>query len=260
MTLNGRDTECLHKLSGDLLTRFNSNEASLTPCVVPLEFGVREGFIGETQVKLRTRRYVSEELRALTFASIVDSAGRTRSVTVIGFPHQHSPLPILGIDLIAFRGTLSLVALDLAPTNAAFWTRAAAPVLEALSERCGDHLKRRKRPEFTHEAFSDLAMIVACPRGKEPVACQAAWDLAESYLKLAQTHSTAPASEEDRSVAQWCSAELRNRKEHDALSRVFGAEFAEAYLGYLFGDFAESPGFDSPFCVPEYESWRHEHA
>ena len=36
-------------------------------------------------------------------------------------------------------------------------------------------------------------------------------------------------------VAGWRRAELCNRREHDALARIFGAEPAAAYLEMLFG-------------------------
>ncbi|MEO0814212.1 MAG: hypothetical protein AAFY60_15225, partial [Myxococcota bacterium] len=206
----------------------------LSEVEVPDALAHRVGYIGDEQVELRTRRFRGGALESLTFASISDTTGMCRSVTLIGFPTADSPLPILGVDLIAFRRHLSLVALDYAPTNFAYWNQTASPVLRHLRDWTESHLKARKRPEFTVDAFSDLAIISASPRGSEAIACEAATRLLSTYLNFARESMVWPSQPGDQTVAQWCEAERQNRKEHDALGRVFGSSFAESYLAYLF--------------------------
>ncbi|MEO1173249.1 MAG: hypothetical protein AAFX94_14545, partial [Myxococcota bacterium] len=193
-----------------------------------------------TRFVLTTRAYAGARIQRIILARIVDESGQTRSVTVIGFPEEGAPLPILGVDLIAFRSALSLVALDYAPTNIAYWRDRALPVLKDIRCRALGHLKLRKRPAFTDGSFSDAAIIAGCPKGNEPVACEAAAALVTGYLEMAAGAMDHPSHPSDRSVAHWCAAELGNRREHDALAGIFGDVFAEDFLNFLFGDASRS--------------------
>lgn len=258
MTVNANTSDCLGRLKCELLSRLEAPSDFLAGSELPPQLARRRGQIGDTAVELTTRRYAGPVLESLTFASISDADNRCRSLTLIGFPRPGSPLPILGVDLIAFRGTLSLVALDYAPTSRSYWTEVAAPILEQVRKRALPELKLRKRPEFTRDAFSDLALIAASPRGNEDTACQAAWSLIEAYLELVKQSPSRAPQVEDRTVAQWCEAELRNRKEHDALARVFGPHFADAYLRFLFTP-AGTPSSASLVHQPGNEHWSNRH-
>lgn len=234
MTVKRSTTDCLRRLKFELLSKLEAPSNRLSGSQLPPQLARRRGQIGDTPVELTTRRYTGPVLESLTFASISDADDRCRSLTLIGFPRPGSPVPILGVDLIAFRGALSLVALDYAPTSQSYWADVAAPILGEIRERALPPLKLRKRPDFTRDAFSELALIAASPRGTEDTACQAASSLFEAYLGLVKQSPSRPTQTGDRTVAQWCEAELRNRKEHDALARVFGPHFADAYLRFLF--------------------------
>ncbi|MEM6729932.1 MAG: hypothetical protein AAF658_00160 [Myxococcota bacterium] len=196
----------------------------------------KDGSIGKREVTLHTKRFAGRGLSSLFYAKIVDSDRCQRSLTLIGLPEPDSELPILGIDLIAFGNSLSLVALDLAPTRFAYRHQNARPLLSRLVSQTAE-LKTRKIPDFTRGAFSDLAIIAGAPRGTEDIAMQAARDILECYLLLprgedSSTYGTR--SSKDRDVQHWCAAELNNRKEHNALAGVFGATFARSYLDFLF--------------------------
>ena len=149
-----------------------------------------------------------------------------------------SSAPIVGVDLIGLAGALSLVAVDLAPTDDAAWQTHAAAMLTALHASVESRVVPRRRPSFADEVFSPRALIAGVRRGAE----LAVLDAVASFVEHALGRWPAPlalaperaAAASDR-VDAWCRAELRNRREHDALTRLFGAAPATAYLDMLFG-------------------------
>ena len=219
---------------------------------VPLHLAELSGCIAGRQVKLQTRRYRGAGFSSLTTAIIAeepatgaatDEGARRgpmlRSLTVIGLPHLGSSLPILGMDLIALGGTLSLLALDLAPTEPTFWEERCRGILDQVHALAGAGVVPRKRPEFAASTFSQRALIAgARPEGVQPAIAAAAFLLAESarlYAPASLTDGAAPSQDRDADpLAErqraWLQAERRNRKEHDALSRIFGTETARQYL------------------------------
>ena len=224
-------------------------ERTLPPAIARMP-----GRIGDQAVALVTRRFDGPGLESLTLAVIATDATaatgmsggaeRLCSVTAIALPAPGSLAPILGIDVIAVRGALSLVALDLAPTDAALFDAQAAPILRDVQHGCAA-LTARKRPAFAGDTFSDLAVIVAARPGQEPVVAAATAQLLRASAALFSAagapHAPAPdparaAAASARSLA-WRRAELGNRKEHDALARIFGAEPARRYAeDFLFAD------------------------
>lgn len=183
---------------------------------------------------MRTRRWRGSGWSALTVATIEDEHGSLRTATVIGLP---TPVrPIVGIDLIALGGALSLIAVDLAPTDLAYWSGHCAQHLASLRRAVGDAAVARKWPGFAMESFSPLALIAGARRGGEGLALAA---VAGFLRTLPEALAEAP-HDPDRAAAgqsrlrAWLAAERQNRKEQEALSRLFGAETAEAYLGEVF--------------------------
>lgn len=184
---------------------------------------------------MRTRRWCGPGWSALTVATIEDEQGALCTATVIGLPAQ-SVRPIVGVDLIALGGALSLIAVDLAPTDMTYWSGHCAQHLAALRRALGDAVVARKWPGFAMESFSPMALIAGARRGGEGLVLAA---IAGFLRTLPETLAEVP-DDPDRAAAgrsrlrAWLAAERQNRKEQEALSRLFGAETAEAYLGEVF--------------------------
>lgn len=196
------------------------------------------GAHGEATLQLDTRRHVGGGFAALTVAAIHDDHGLLRSATIIGLPEPATLAPVLGVDLIGFGGSLSLVAVDLSPTDETTWAGHAETLLARLHAEVGEHVVPRRWPTFAAEVFSSRALIVGVRRGAEaPVlAAVAAFvgDVAAVFAGPRTTDAARCAAVAAR-VARWRHAELANRREHDALARIFGAADAAAYLELLFG-------------------------
>ncbi|MFO0578541.1 MAG: hypothetical protein U1A78_31440 [Polyangia bacterium] len=238
-----RAEDGLRSLYDEALPRFLES-LRLREQAVPLYLSVLSGRIAERPVRLRTKRYAGAELSSLTVAIIEEDAGAggappLRSLTVIGLPRLGSPLPILGMDLIALGGTLSLVALDLAPTEPTFWEQRCRGVLDEVHALAGAAVVHRKRPEFASATFSSRALIAgARPEGVPSAIAAAGFLLAQGERLYAATDVperavNAPLADPDLLAARqraWLIAERHNRREHDALSRIFGAEIARKYL------------------------------
>lgn len=213
------------------------NSAELS---IPTALSFVQGQLRGQPVTMQTRRFAGHGLSAFTLATISDAAGALCSVTVIALPAAGSLLPILGIDVIAFGGSLQLVALDLAPLDAGSFEVEAVPVLRHMHSLTQGQLISRKRPEFAQETFSDLALIAAARPGQEGFAAAPAVYLLQSYTTLVQqsiAQLANPTSELSQRAARayernqnWRLAELRNRKEHNALAQLFSPEFAHRYL------------------------------
>ncbi|HEY0135288.1 MAG TPA: hypothetical protein VGB85_14485 [Nannocystis sp.] len=214
------------------------SELGLTRCPFPEALGALVGTHAGEPLRMHTRRWRGPGFVALTMATITDAAGQLRSVTIIGLPAAGCPGPIVGVDLIGLGGALSLVAVDLAPTDDVTWQTHAAAPLAALHTAVETHVVIRRRPSFADEVFSPRALIAGVRRGAE----LAVLDAVASFIEHAVGPRASPgkvaaerATAADDRVAAWCRAELRNRREHDALTRLFGAVPATAYLDMLFG-------------------------
>ena len=205
----------------------------LRPVALPPSLALTSGRLEGSVLTLRTQRYAGNGGAALTLAAIETAQGRLCTLTVLGIPPPGAGWPVLGIDLIALRGTLALVAVDLAPVDPTFWQLHCAPLLQALRTRTADSLVARKRPAFTVETFSPLAVIAGARAGSEAVVCAAIAQLLEETAALLsgqQAVVASPSPSAQLARASWLAAEKQNRKEHDALSRIFGPRFASYYL------------------------------
>ncbi len=212
--------------------------AGLDPVTLPGSLGALRGALGETSLRLLTRRYVGGGFGSLTVAAISDDEDRLRSATVIGLPDPATLAPVLGVDLIGFGGALSLVAVDLSPTDESAWAAQAGPLLARLHAAVAEHVVPRRWPAFAAEVFSSRALIAGVRRGEEAPVLAA---VAEFVAEVGEVFAGAPITDPQRvaaaaaRVVAWRRAELANRREHDALARIFGEADAAAYLELLFG-------------------------
>lgn len=213
----------------------------MAPVPLPAGLDLLEGALGEAPLRLHTRRHVGGGFRSLTVASIAGGDQLLRSATLIGLPEPDTLAPVLGVDLIGFGGALSLVAVDLSPTDDAAWQARAAPLLDRLHAALAERVAPRRWPAFAAEVFSSRALIAGVRRGEEAPVLAA---IAEFVAGLAPVFAAASGGDprEPARVAAaaarvlaWRRAELANRREHDALARIFGEATAAAYLELLFG-------------------------
>jgi hypothetical protein len=242
LTPEGCLARCFDWLDALFIQRLGLQRVELVP-----ELAVVSGTLRGTSVCMQTVRFSGPGFLHLTVARIETAPGRPCSLTVVGVPQPGRGLPILGMDLIALSGALSLVAVDLAPTDRHLWQAGCAPVLLGLQQQSTGSLVPRKRPEFTVDAFSSLALIAGAKKGSEwSVLCalveflQQTSDLWMRSLAQPEPETTSLASEID-CIRKWMLAEQANRKEHNALAAIFGPEFARSYLH----DFLFAPPADS---------------
>lgn len=224
----------------------------LQEVAIPADLAAATGLLRGAPVVLRTRRYRGAGFAPLTLAHIENAQGRLCSLTVVGLPQPGSGLPILGMDLIALNGALSLVAVDLAPIHAQAWQTDCAPLLIDLQQQTAGSLIARKRPEFSVDTFSPLAVIAGARSGAERTVFCALVELlqrvSDLWLRRLGLTTASEVSWEDpgqihaeaESVRRWLLAEQENRKEHSALAAIFGPDFAKRYLhGFLFSTAAQ---------------------
>jgi hypothetical protein len=219
-------------------------DLELRPATVPDGLARLRGELRDRPVIMHAQAYEGTSFERLVLATIVDGAGSLRSVTIIGTPAAARGLPILGVDLIALGGALSLAAVDLAPTDGATWEGLGAPLLRELRAAIDGRVIARRRPIFAEGVFSPLAVIVGARRGEEAPVLTATAGLLDAFAAAvtgAAPLAEARAAAARRRVLAWCAAERRNRREHDALRRIFGADAGGRFLRYLFGDDGEAP-------------------
>jgi hypothetical protein len=207
----------------------------LVPVAVEDTFAIVSGEIAEMPVTMESYRYTGEAFETYTVAYLRNAAQELLSVTVSGIPYPDKGLPILGLDYVGFRGALSLVALDLCPVQASYWERHCKAFLAILHGQ-GQQLVQRKVPGFTEGVFSKSAIFAAATNQQQ---CQESALLADRLLNHvealcinAERAALVPdAMESNRQhIQRWKRAMQTNKKEHSALSRIFGASFTEKYL------------------------------
>jgi hypothetical protein len=210
--------------------------ASLKPSAIPAELAELTCTTDGQSLTLSTRRFHGACFSSLTIAAI-SSAQRLRSLTVIGLPQPGSPGPVLGIDIIALRGQISLLAIDLSPTDLDFWESHCRQPLEQLAAGLNGATVPRKLPAFSADSFSSLSVICGARVGQEAPVFDAIEIFLFDALQVAQQATKAAPSVAARDRrASWLLAEQRNRKEHEAFSRMFGPAIAARYLDdFLFG-------------------------
>lgn len=202
----------------------------------PLPGALAELRAAQRPLTMRTRRWTGGAFAALTIAEIEDDAGALCTATVIGLPAAGTLAPVVGVDLIALGGALSLVAVDLTPADPEFWRVHCEPRLAAMHAAVGEAAVPRRWPGFAVESFSPRALIAGARRGGEEQVLAAVAGLLRglpAVLAEAEGEPERAAAAAER-VRGWLAAERRNRKEQEALARLFGAEAAEAYLGEVF--------------------------
>ena len=205
----------------------------------------------EQPLTMTTARYQSDAFDALTVASITTGSGHLCSLTVVGIPGRNTGFPIVGIDLVALRGSLSLIAVDLAPTDDVAWDSYCAPLLRALTHDLSGVVTPRKRPDFTEGVFSPLAVIAGAHAGAESSVFAA---LSAFLRKVADLPAQMTGSDQTLSASSpldrrelWLAAERRNRKEHNALAKLFGAALATEYLDrFLFASLTDAQPVSQP--------------
>lgn len=217
-------------------------DSSYTPVPIPAHFSEMKGTLRGEYITLNTRRFLGYHYRSITMAWIVrDSDGSVCSLTVIGLPTQDSGAPILGVDLIGLGGSLSLVAIDLAPTDDATYSERSMPRLRSLHSMTDDSVVHRKRPEFCQDTFSPLALICAGKPGHEAQlqsACATFLSMELDARKQTSPFVVLPAERADSAASKqraWLLSERKNRKEAKYMSLMFGEDLAADYLyNFLF--------------------------
>ncbi len=231
--VNGPDTALYLRDVSEQVEAF-IKDSGLTPVSIPTVYENARGRVGDIDVDMNSRRFEGSGLQSLTVAYLRHHhTKQLLSVTVSGIPRADTGLPILGLDYVGFRGTLSLVALDLCPVEQHLWTTRVQPIMRPLHTRAKAHLIQRKIPGFTEGVFSELAVFAAATREDH---CQHSVEMSEillsEYKNLLQSCSQNPAQAKHNHerIQTWKRAMQNNKKEHSALSRIFGVDFTEKYL------------------------------
>ncbi len=206
---------------------------------VPSQLATLAGQFRGQSLTMQTQAFCGHGFSRLVLSTITGSDGAVKTFTLIGTPTPDLGLPVVGIDLIAMNRALSLVAVDLSPTDEQRWQNLAAPILQELHASVADRSVPRRWPAFARDVFSPLALICGAKRGEEPVLFAAISLMLERYANAIAQQAT-PISPARARVAeyrshQWAAGERQNRREHDALTAIFG-EPGTLFLAYLFGE------------------------
>jgi len=219
---------------------------ALVEDAVPERFARMEGAMKTTPYVLTTRRFRGPGSSCATLALMTNpDTGALASVTISCCPPSGRGLPILGVDLVAFRGMMNLVVLDVSPLTDTPELDPASKVLERLKLDFEARLPKRKRPEFVAHTFSQRAIFCAARPDDAAFVADGASRLLSAYADLLAGGPGGPRSiEECARMDAWCAAMRTNKKELKALTMIFG-EQARSYLDDFLFDF-DAHGRTSP--------------
>ena len=198
-------------------------------------FAKVQGTIAEIDVEMHSKRYQGNGFEHLSIATMNTLAGTPMSVTVVLMPESDRGWPILGLDYVGFRGTLSLAAFDLFPCDQKLWETECKTQLQKMKEQ-SQNLIQRKTPDFAQDVFSSEAFFCAAKDSEQlRLASDLVKQLVVLYQEITQKPELSGSSNFQDSIEKWKHAMRSNKKEHSALSRIFGSDFTNAYLSeFLF--------------------------
>jgi hypothetical protein len=205
---------------------------ALTPGLESLELppslARRHGRWRDDELVLETQVWRGEGWERVVVARTVGPHGVV-TATVIALPEDGFSHEVVGFDLIAFGGRLSLAAVDLAPLDDAHFAAHARPRLQKLHDAAARWVIERRSPAFAKDTFSPEALIVAERNGAAGALLDPVAEFARSLagFPVQRAHDASPALERKD---QWKRAMNQNRKEMEALSRLFGAAWVREYV------------------------------
>jgi hypothetical protein len=180
------------------------------------------GCLKDQAAVLSTNRWLDQNHGMLTYA-VMQVAGNPVAITAVAVPGQKVATPILGFDLVAMGGSMSLVAADVIGFES--HVTQVAEVMTRLDQNTAA-LPKRKTPEFAKAIFSSQALIAGAPGELAQIACDAVAQLVADWAQLPATVSSSAAGVTQR----WCSAQCQNRREQKALGEIFGSSTIEKYM------------------------------
>ena len=187
------------------------------------EFSVLRGELAHEPVEMRTSAYGCPSVARLAWVRMDTIDGKPVTRTMVALPRGAGT--IVGLDVVALKNRVSLFAVDLRGTNAEATVAADATLGVGRTKLRG--FTDRPRPQFVEGAFSDHAIIGGFEEGAE----ESGIDCVRIALGRVALQTCPGKAEDDRAVVlNWLDAERRNRKERNALARMFGVDRAESYL------------------------------
>jgi hypothetical protein len=204
------------------------NALNLEPVAVPEPYRLLRGTLGGVQVEMVTHAFASEAYARWVYVAMHETVNgeskqpKPMTRTLVGLPKTN--VPIVGMDAVAMKGRVSLFALDLAPAGDTNGWR--APLLSASKEHLSAW-KERPMPAFAHDTFSGEAIIGSVSEGEESALLACTDHL---FGGLASEVQSSSGTADPGRVNAWLASERKNRKERNALSRIFGEETALAYF------------------------------
>jgi len=198
---------------------------------VPARFAYVEGRLRGARVRMASRRFEGPEGGSLTLADLRAEGDERLAMSIVGLPGRREVRPVLGVDVVAMGGTLSLVALDFSPLDENVWAEGGAQVLREVRAIAEQRILLRVTPDFLEDGVAPLS-LVAAPPGTEAVAFQAAIHLLRGAGRLVMPSKVEEARCEAAWVRNlaWRRRQVTRRREWAALAHMFGKEFAWAYL------------------------------
>lgn len=222
--------EVLQKVENHLSEKLA--QGPLSPVGLSQDIALAQGNIQSEPVSMKTRRWQSERFESVTLASIVNSQNHLLSVTLSALPAPQFPFPIWGMDYVGFRGSLSLLAMDLYPVEPSFFEEVFSDFVISQRTQSTEALISRKSPDLPMGALSPLAMVAAAKTEEQMRLAQSlALEECDFYFqKSLNAQQDMTLKENKERIRQWKQSMLKNKKELGALSRIFGAEYAQHYL------------------------------
>jgi len=207
----------------------------LAPKPVPAAFSRRDGqWAGQPLVLETDLRLAGGPLAQLQLARISspEDPDLVASLTVAAIPRCETGCPVFGADLISFKGSYSLVALDLTAVG-----RAPSADTRARLEAARAPLRRVGRPREPGPPFGDDAVFVTPPKDERDLPVAAYLTYLDAFCReLAaprpDVHVDLVRAAQDR----YFRAMSTHMKELPVLGKFFGPEWVADYFDDVFFD------------------------
>lgn len=214
----------------DLLRSKLVDAFSLRPLTIPRQFSEHAGSWNGRGLRMSTEVFRGTlGVEELHVASV---SGAMESLTVLAWTPFSSGRRVLGIDVVAFGGSISTVVLDITPTDADLQAETILG-LHRMRAQASTFSETRTWSDATPTPFSENVVFISPRNGEETKVIGLAAELIELFAQEVVS-APFPAAPAGAGLGTYLGRLSQSKKQMRVLGKLFGEEWVGPYFDEVF--------------------------